>query len=42
MIVDQQLDPLRGKLLHADLKRIDLTKRITVTFPSMWKAKPSA
>jgi large subunit ribosomal protein L25 len=33
MVVDQQLDPIRGTLLHADFKRIDLTKRIKVTVP---------
>jgi large subunit ribosomal protein L25 len=33
MVVDQQLDPIKGTLLHADLKRIDLTKRIKVTVP---------
>jgi len=33
MVVDQQVDPVRGTLLHADLKRIDLTKRIRVTVP---------
>lgn len=33
MIVDSQMDPLRGKLLHTDLKRVDLTKRIKVTVP---------
>jgi large subunit ribosomal protein L25 len=33
MLVDQQVDPIRGHLLHADLKRIDLTKRIRVTVP---------
>jgi large subunit ribosomal protein L25 len=33
MVVDQQLDPIKGHLLHADFKRIDLTKRIRVTVP---------
>jgi large subunit ribosomal protein L25 len=33
MVVDQQVDPVKGTLLHADLKRIDLTKRIRVTVP---------
>jgi large subunit ribosomal protein L25 len=33
MLVDQQVDPIRGTLLHADLKRIDLTKRIRVSVP---------
>lgn len=30
MIVDWQTDPVRENLLHVDLKRIDLTKRIAV------------
>src|SRR5438552_7138072 len=33
MVVDSQRDPLKGNLLHADLKRIDLTKRIRVGIP---------
>ena len=33
MVVDHQVDPIRGTLLHADLKRIDLSKRIRVTVP---------
>jgi large subunit ribosomal protein L25 len=33
MLVDRQVDPVKGFLLHADLKRIDLTKRIRVTVP---------
>ena len=33
MIVDWQHDPIKGNLLHVDLKRIDLTKRITVKVP---------
>lgn len=33
MIVDHQNDPIKNTLLHADLKRIDLTKRIRVTVP---------
>jgi large subunit ribosomal protein L25 len=33
MVVDQQVDPVKGTLLHADLKRIDLTKRIRVSVP---------
>ena len=28
MIVDWQHDPIKGTLLHVDLKRIDLTKRV--------------
>ena len=33
MVVDRQVDPIRGTLLHADFKRIDLTKRIRVNVP---------
>jgi large subunit ribosomal protein L25 len=33
MVVDQQSDPIKGTLLHADLKRIDLTKRIRINVP---------
>ncbi|MBV8731117.1 MAG: 50S ribosomal protein L25, partial [Acidobacteriia bacterium] len=33
MVVDQQTDPIKGTLLHADLKRIDLTRRLKVTVP---------
>ena len=33
MLVDQQVDPIRGNLLHADLKRIDLTKRLRIAVP---------
>ncbi len=33
MVLDKQVDPVKGYLLHADLKRIDLTKRIRVTVP---------
>ena len=33
MIVDWQLDPVREHLLHTDLQRVDLTKRIAVKVP---------
>jgi large subunit ribosomal protein L25 len=33
MVVDWQHDPIKGKLLHVDLKRIDLSKRIVVKVP---------
>jgi large subunit ribosomal protein L25 len=33
MIVDWQNDPIKGSLLHADLKRIDLTQRLAVKIP---------
>ena len=40
MVVDQQVDPVKGHLLHADLKRIDLTKRIKVTVPVHTEGEP--
>jgi large subunit ribosomal protein L25 len=40
MVVDQQVDPIKGNLLHADLKRIDLTKRIKVTVPVHTTGEP--
>jgi large subunit ribosomal protein L25 len=40
MIVDQQFDPIKGTLLHADLKRIDLTKRIRVSVPVTTTGEP--
>jgi large subunit ribosomal protein L25 len=33
MIVDWQHDPIKGKLLHVDLKRIDPNKRMTAKVP---------
>jgi len=33
MVVDWQHDPIKGKLLHLDFIRIDLTKRIRVSVP---------
>jgi large subunit ribosomal protein L25 len=40
MVVDHQLDPIKGFLLHADLKRIDLTKRIKVSVPVHTAGEP--
>jgi large subunit ribosomal protein L25 len=40
MVVDQQVDPIKGTLLHADFKRIDLTKRIRVTVPVHTAGEP--
>ena len=40
MVVDQQVDPIKGYWLHADLKRIDLTKRIRVTVPVHTQGEP--
>lgn len=33
MIVDWQLDPVKSHLLHVDLKRIDLAKKLSVKVP---------
>jgi len=41
MLVDSQLDPVRGTLLHADFKRIDLTKRIRVSIPVHTAGEPA-
>ncbi len=41
MVVDQQVDPIKGTLLHADLKRIDLTKRIRVSVPVHTEGEPA-
>ncbi len=40
MVVDAQVDPVKGNLLHADLKRIDLSKRLTVKVPVLTKGDP--
>ena len=41
MVVDRQVDPIKGLLLHADFKRIDLTKRIRVTVPVVTSGEPA-
>jgi large subunit ribosomal protein L25 len=33
MVVDSQYDPVKDTLLHVDLKRIDLNKRLVVSVP---------
>jgi large subunit ribosomal protein L25 len=40
MIVDWQYDPIKDHLLHVDLKRIDLTKRIAVKVPVVTLGDP--
>jgi large subunit ribosomal protein L25 len=40
MIIDWQYDPIKGSLLHVDLKRIDLSKRITVKVPVVTHGDP--
>lgn len=40
MVVDGQHDPIKGHLLHVDLKRIDLSKRIRVSIPILVQGEP--
>lgn len=40
MVVDWQHDPIRGKLLHVDLKRIDLSARLHVKVPVITSGEP--
>ncbi len=40
MIVDWQFDPIKDNLLHADLKRIDLSQRISVKVPVVTQGEP--
>jgi large subunit ribosomal protein L25 len=40
MIVAWQFEPIKETLLHCDLKRIDLSKRITVRVPVVTKGDP--
>src|SRR5579871_1765504 len=40
MLVDWQYEPVKEALLHCDLKRIDLTKRIIVKVPVVTKGDP--
>jgi large subunit ribosomal protein L25 len=40
MVVDEQFDPIKGNLLHADFKRIDLTKRLRVNVPVATLGEP--
>jgi large subunit ribosomal protein L25 len=40
MIIDWQYDPIKDSLLHVDLKRIDLAKRITVNVPVVTQGDP--
>jgi len=42
MIVDWQNDPIKDTLLHIDLKRIDLSKRIRVKVPVLTTASRKA
>jgi large subunit ribosomal protein L25 len=40
MIVDWQMDPIKDRLLHVDLKRIDLNKRLHVKVPVVTHGDP--
>jgi large subunit ribosomal protein L25 len=40
MIIDWQNDPIKGRLLHVDLKRIDPTKRMTAKVPVHTTGEP--
>ncbi len=40
MMVDWQFDPIKEHLLHVDLKRIDLTKRLEVSVPVHTQGDP--
>lgn len=40
MVVDYQYDPVRDSLLHVDLKRIDLTRSLTVSVPVEVRGEP--
>ena len=41
MIVDWQYEPIKGALLHIDLKRIAMDKKLTVEVPIMMKGEPA-
>jgi len=39
MIVDWQFEPIKGQLLHVDLQRIAMDKKLTVTVPVLLKGE---
>jgi large subunit ribosomal protein L25 len=41
MIVDWQREPIKGAILHLDLKRIAMDKRLTVKVPIILKGEPA-
>ena len=41
MIVDWQYEPIRGSLLHVDLKRIAMDQRLQVSVPIVTKGEPA-
>jgi large subunit ribosomal protein L25 len=40
MVVDKQVDPIKGNLLHADFLRIDLTRKLRVAVPVLTVGEP--
>ena len=40
IILDWQTHPIKGNILHVDLKRVDLTKKITVNVPVLTTGQP--
>jgi large subunit ribosomal protein L25 len=41
MIVDWQYEPIKGALLHIDLKRIAMDQKLTVNVPILLKGEPA-
>src|SRR5437868_183194 len=41
MIVDWQYEPIKGKLLHIDVKRIAMDKKLAVMVPILLKGEPA-
>src|ERR1051326_9127939 len=41
MIVDWQYEPIKGSLLHIDLKRIAMDQKLTVNVPIVLKGEPA-
>ena len=39
MVVDWQFEPIKGRLLHVDLQRIAMDKKLTVTVPIILKGE---
>ena len=42
MIVDWQYEPIKGQLLHIDLKRIAMDQKLTVSVPIVLKGEAPA
>lgn len=41
IIIDWQTHPIKGNLLHVDLKRVDLSKKLTVNVPVLTTGDPT-